>query len=105
MSEPEKILCYCDRAWTERDSPLKWTTDDFDATFKEAGYHNTDTIGLEHGGWWAEIYTNLEGTNWLFDITSGGKTTLVLVERWQDYIDFRAHISSSMMPGLWPNER
>lgn len=101
-TDSHKVLRYRDRTWDEVDSPVGPSAE-WEKAIRVAGYILETTFGCP-GGWSVDMYSSMTTHTWLFDFSTSTFCHQVVVERWQDLIDFMAHISTSMLMAIVPED-
>jgi hypothetical protein len=108
----KKVLQWRDREWSEVD--FVWDIDDIDS-FEEAahknGWHQLDELGNEHGGGLGVVIYERDASEdetkeplFFAHYGTPHKCQKVLLPRWQDLIDFLAHVSPTMLASVLPSD-
>ena len=105
-------LLFRDRGWSEIEMPLEIRDDDDDwsETLRRNGWFHSDLLG-HVDGICIDLYTRAlderpsqSRYRWLVEYTATSISKTIVIERWQDLIDFLAHVSSTMLVALLPGD-
>ena len=114
-ADAEPALQFQNRAWSETVLEFSWVQDE---DFRDAAHRNgwscTQALGSE-GGIGLDIYERRQGTPDLKERPLGAPLFLasyktanawqfIVLPRWQDLIDFLAHVSSTMLAAVLPSD-
>ena len=102
-------LLYRDRSWSEVSNPVQWCKDDTDWTtaLRRHGWARLETFGAADGIS-VDLYdrrnTDPCRYMWLAEYGTPNLCKTIVIERWQDLIDFLAHVSSTMLAAILPDD-
>lgn len=109
-NDANTALLYRDRTWTEVENPVQSRDDD--TNFSEVLYRNgwmfSQTIG-DADGISVDLYqrrldAELCRYRWLAEYNTSGICKTIVIQRFQDLIDFLAHVSSTMLAVVLPGD-
>lgn len=106
------VLLYRDRSWSEVETPLRIPDGNDFSEWREVLHDNGWLLSTRLGnnnGISLEIYdryTKAEPCRyrWLVEYNTSGPCQTIVIERWQDFIDFLAHVSSTMLVASLPED-
>ena len=109
-ADVKTALLYRDRSWSEVSNPVQSRDDDTDWTtvLRRHGWARLQTLGAADGIS-VDLYDRRLDTEpcrymWLAEYGTPNLCKTIVIERWQDLIDFMAHVSSTMLAAILPSD-
>jgi hypothetical protein len=108
LDDLSAVLLWKDRAWSEVETPLVLGAEDEDwtAILRRNGWWQSTTIGSEDGIGVDLYERDPKGETcryqWLVSYNTFSLCQTIVIERWQDLIDFLAHVSTTMLAVVLP---
>jgi hypothetical protein len=104
------VLLYRDRGWSEVETPLQFGDDDYEWSqiLDRNGWLHATTLGAADGIS-VDLYQRRPDERssrypWLVEYNTTSLCKTIVIERWQDLIDFLAHVSSTMIAAVLPGD-
>jgi hypothetical protein len=103
MNTEKKALRFHDRTWSEVPYPLVGYDErvDFNEWMHKNGYNKHASYGSD-AGIGITLWDHHPEPYWIADYCTACLCTLIVLDSWQDLIDFLAHVSTTMLMTMLP---
>ena len=108
--DTKTALLYRDRTWSEVETPIKIADEvnDWRHNLRQNGWEISSSLGNPNSVS-IDLYDRVHDAGscryrWLVDYATSNLCKVIVIERWQDLIDFLAHVSSTMLAAVLPHD-